>query len=276
MRTDKNMRFGIGSYTYAWAIGVPGFPAPPNPLDAFRLLDRTVGFGLSVVQICDNLPLTDLAERDLQAFAERAFSAGVHIEIGTRGIDETNLRQYLALARRFRSPFVRVVIDRGSDEPSPEETVRRLRPLVAAFAAENVVLALENHDRFPADILADIVERLGPETVGICLDTVNSFGSLEGPDVVIPTLAPYAVNLHIKDFSIRRATHNMGFLIEGQPAGQGRLNIPELLTSLPKCQTAILELWTPYQETIARTVALEAQWADESVIYLKSLLPSPA
>ena len=56
--------------------------------------------------------------------------------------------------------------------------------------------------------------------VGICLDTVNSFGSLEGPEVVIETLAPYTVNLHIKDFDIRRTDHNMGFTIFGTPAGR--------------------------------------------------------
>jgi sugar phosphate isomerase/epimerase len=108
--------------------------------------------------------------------------------------------------------------------------------------------------------------------VGICLDTVNSFGSLEGPEVVVETLAPYVVNLHVKDFTIRRVVHQMGFIIEGAPAGQGRLNIPWLMRQLPGGISAVLELWTPYQENTPATVALEAQWADESVNYLKNTL----
>jgi sugar phosphate isomerase/epimerase len=240
-------------------------------MDAFRLLDKAVGHDLSLLQIADNLPLTELTERDQERLAERAFSAGVHIEVGTRGIDAGNLRDYLSLAQRFRSPFVRVVIDKGDDEPSVEEAITRLRPLVREYAQAGIKLALENHDRLPAREMVYIVQELGGEHVGICLDTVNSFGSLEGPDVVIATLAPYTINLHIKDFSIRRLDHKMGFLIEGAPAGTGRLNVPETLKQLPHCQSAVLELWTPYQGSVGPTIALEADWAEESIAYLQSL-----
>jgi sugar phosphate isomerase/epimerase len=269
------MRLGIGSYTYAWSIGVPGYETPANPMDAFRLLDRAVAFGVTVVQICDNLPLTDLTDRDLTRLAERAFSAGVQIEVGTRGIGDENLRTYLRLAQRFKAPFVRVVIDQGDDEPTPEEAILRLRPIVAEYAAAGIKLAIENHDRFPVQTLAGMVEALGKNNVGICLDTVNSFGSLEGPEVVIPTLAPYTINLHIKDFQIRRADHNMGFVIEGTPAGKGRLNGVQTLARLPQCRTAILELWTPYQGTIADTISLENRWVEESLAYLKPLFQLP-
>jgi sugar phosphate isomerase/epimerase len=265
------MRFGIGSYTYTWAIGVPGYPTPPTPMDAFRLLDKAVALGLSVVQYCDNLPLTDLSERDRARLSAQARLSGVAVEVGTRGIDAENLRRHLRLAQQFGSPFVRVVIDQGEDEPTADEAIQRLRPMVAEYAAARIKLALENHDRFRSEQLAAMVEVLGREHVGICLDTVNSFGSLEGPDVVIPTLAPYTVNLHIKDFQIRRADHKMGFVIEGTPAGQGRLNVPQTLAQLPHCQSAILELWTPYQGNMEDTISLEAQWADASISYLKAL-----
>ena len=43
------------------------------------------------------------------------------------------------------------------------------------FRAAGIQLAVENHDRFPASVLARLVERLGPDQAGICLDTVNSF-----------------------------------------------------------------------------------------------------
>ena len=78
-------------------------------------------------------------------------------------------------------------------------------------------------------LLADIVTSIDSPNVGICLDTVNSFGSLEGPAVVVEALGPYVVNLHVKDFSIRRHDHNMGFTLTGTPAGQGQLDLPWLL-----------------------------------------------
>ena len=139
------------------------------------------------------------------------------------------------------------------------------------------MLAIENHDRFSAGTLADIVRTLGTTWVGICLDTVNSFGSKEGPQVVVDTLGPLAINLHIKDFTIRRADHAMGFAIDGTPAGEGMLDVPWLLGELAghgRDPNGILELWTPPEDTIAATVAKEAAWAERSVRYLRSFIPA--
>ncbi|WPP50305.1 hypothetical protein [Catalinimonas niigatensis] len=53
------MRLGISSYTYTWAVGVPGhFPA--QRLDVFGLIRKASELGLSCVQIADNLPLHTL------------------------------------------------------------------------------------------------------------------------------------------------------------------------------------------------------------------------
>jgi sugar phosphate isomerase/epimerase len=140
-----------------------------------------------------------------------------------------------------------------------------------------VVLAIENHDRFKARELADILRRIDSDQVGVCLDTVNSFGALEGPEVVVETLGPWTVNLHIKDFDIFRASHLMGFTIEGRPAGQGQLDVPWLLDELKamgRDHNAILELWTPPEATSQETVAKEATWARESIDYLRGIIPS--
>jgi hypothetical protein len=86
---------------------------------------------------------------------------------------------------------------------------------------------------------------------------------------------PYTMNLHIKDFTIRRVPHKMGIIIEGAPAGKGMLNIPGLLLRSSKnglCQSAILELWTPPEPEIELTVVKEEKWAVESIGYLKSLM----
>ena len=43
---------------------------------------------------------------------------------------------------------------------------------------------------------------------------------------------PLAVNVHLKDFTIKRASSSMGFVVEGAPACEGRLNIPHLIDRL--------------------------------------------
>src|SRR5579872_2822411 len=194
------MRLGLGSYTFTWAVGIPG-QLPAHPLTALALLKQAHSLGVHVVQFCDNLPLITLGRDKFDRFRGFAREHHIAIELGTRGSgDITNLLAHLDLAQRLESPFVRLVIDAKGDEPTPDETVSRLRPVIARFAATNVKLAIENHDRFNCRTLARIVESLGPEQVGICLDTVNSFGALEGPEAVVETLAPYTLNLHVKDF----------------------------------------------------------------------------
>jgi sugar phosphate isomerase/epimerase len=166
------------------------------------------------------------------------------------------------------------VIDTAHHHPTPEEAVSLLQPLQTEFEAAGVSLAIENHDRFQTSELAQMVRSLG-SWVGICLDTVNSFGALEGPGLVLDTLGPLTVNLHVKDFTIFRATHMMGFTVEGRPAGQGRLDVPWLLGELKPYNrhfNVILELWTPPEATLAATIAKEQHWAEESIAYLRTLI----
>ena len=147
------------------------------------------------------------------------------------------------------------------------------------FEEAGVVLAIENHDKFSADEFVYMIEELGTGWVGICLDTVNSFGALEGPNVVVEKLSPFTVNLHCKDFVVRRAEHMMGFTIEGRPVGQGQLDVPWLVEQLggaDKDISAIIELWTPPDADLDSTIAMERKWAEISVEYLRQLLPVPA
>ncbi len=270
------MKLGLSTYTYTWAIGVPG-QLPEQPMTALDLLQRAASLGLHVVQLADNLPLDGLSPADLDTFEARAAKLAIQVEVGTNGIAPAHMRRYLELAVRFRSPILRVVVDTPTHHPSVQEVVELLTPLRPAFEAAGVTLAIENHDRFSVAALAGIVRALGTSWAGICLDTVNSFGALEGPDRVVDVLSPFLVNLHVKDFTIFRASHRMGFTIEGCPAGEGRLDVPRLLKALQangRDCNAILELWTPPEPTLAATILKEQCWAEQSVAYLRSLIGS--
>ncbi len=272
--TEHNMKIGIGTYTYTWAIGVPGHP-PQQPLDAFGLLAKAQQLGVQVVQFCENLPLTGLSETELAALIGHAHSRGISLEIGTRGLNPENLRAHLRLAVRLGCGFVRLVIDSAGDEPSAEEAVRRLAPLMPEWAAAGVRLGIENHDRFSAAVLAEMVRQLGEDRAGIVLDTVNSFGALEPPATVVKILAPYVVSLHVKDFVVRRMDHRMGLVIEGRPAGAGRLDIPGTLDELRAAGrdfNAIVELWPPPAARLEQTLDCESDWAESSVRYLRTLI----
>ncbi len=268
------MRLGLGSYACAWAIGVAGYDRPATPMDAVGLVHRAAELGLKLVQIADNLPLERESCGSLREIRRAAAGNGIGIEVGTRGIGAPHLRRMLEVCGELESPLLRVVVD-PSRPLRPEQTASELQDVAPDLERAGVVLAIENHDRIPAMDLAGMVKPAGSEHIGICLDTVNSFGCLEGPEYVVSHLAPYVVSLHVKDFAVRRAPHMMGFEITGTPAGQGMLDLPRVLRALRQAgrdPNAILELWPPPEQTIAGTVAKEEQWARESVAYLRTLI----
>ena len=61
------MRAGRSSYTYTWAVGVPGH-SPNEPLTLAQLLERAASLGVSVLQIADNLPVHTVPKRELEKF----------------------------------------------------------------------------------------------------------------------------------------------------------------------------------------------------------------
>jgi sugar phosphate isomerase/epimerase len=150
-----------------------------------------------------------------------------------------------------------------------------LKDLLPEFQRTGIKLAIENHDRLKAREFEEIILSAGSEWIGICLDSVNSMGAGEGFGTVADILIPYTVNLHIKDFTVSRLPHKMGFAIEGRPAGKGMLDIPGLIERTSEtgiCRSAILELWTPPETELQDTILKEQEWADVSINYLKKII----
>jgi 3-oxoisoapionate decarboxylase len=268
------VRIGLSSYSYTWAVGVAGSP-PDRPLSPFELVELAHSLGVEVLQIADNVALHRFSASELTQLAGNASDIGLAIEVGTRGVEPTHLDRYLALAELFGSPLLRVIIAGAAHNLSVDEAIAIIKPQRDAFERAGVKLAIENHDRYSTQELSHIVEELGVTWAGICLDTVNSFGALEGPAAVVDQLGPFVINLHVKDFVVQRASHMMGFTVEGRPVGQGQLNVPWLLERLNAYDrdiSGIVELWTPPQDTVQETIVLERTWAEASVNYLKALL----
>lgn len=266
------MKLGIGSYTYTWGVGIPGYPLPERKLTALDLIRKAEELNVQVVQICDNLPLHLLTPRELLELKVAAEKAKIMIEVGTRGIEPEHLRGYLKIAKYLNSNILRVILHKDTGILEVEEALSLLQQIVPELEALNITLAIENHEKHRVKDLAYLVKQLNSVNVGICLDTVNSFGALEALEQVMEQLAPFVVNLHYKDFIIKRVDSRLGFEITGRPAGQGMLNCANLkqqLTRSGKDCNVILELWTPFTESVEQTIARENQWAKESVEYLK-------
>lgn len=267
------MEVGIGSYCLTWSIGVNGYPEPDHPITESGLLDLASQLGAKRVQFADNMPLHHLDAARIKRLSNQAKQGGIEIEVGTRGSEPSQLLQYLDIAATLDAKLVRTLLT----EPDLERCRADLAEVLPSYAVAGVKLALENHGLHTSLELADLIRGIGNPVLGCCLDTVNSFGSLEGPEQVIRNLAPHTINLHLKDFIIRRHPHQMGFEIAGAPAGQGRLGIPQLWAAVKMAACAagrpepgvILESWVPWQGSTADTIRLEHQWLEESLAWLR-------
>jgi len=212
------MQLGIGSYTYGWNVSYKN-GSFPHAMDEHGLLEKTKQFGIKVLQMGDNLPMHEWDEGRLNVFKKKLKQNKIELEIGAKGFTEERLRGYLKLCRMFDTRLLRFIIDDKNYQPSLDEINNIIERNIKLLKRNNVVLALENHDRFPATDYAYMIKQSGSNIVGICLDTANSIAAGEGIASIIDILSPYAVNLHLKDFGISRLPHKQGFIVDGRIAG---------------------------------------------------------
>lgn len=263
------MKLGISSYTLTWAVGVNGY-FPKQRLDEMGLLNAAKKLGVNLLQIADNMPLHKMPSHKILNLIKKAQELEVEIEVGANNMTPENLEEYIILAEMFQSKILRFAFDGDGYQPSVEEVISIIQNVLPELASRNIVLAIENHDRLIASDFIRIIDDVGSPYVGICLDCANSLGNGEGLREVILQLAPYTVNFHLKEVSIKRKYHKMGFDIEGKPFGEGCLPLEWMLELLPAtCKTAILEQWTPPENTIQESIIKEYDWAQRSINYLK-------
>ena len=159
-----------------------------------------------------------------------------------------------------------MVTDKDGDEPRVEEVIARLCSLAEECRRAGVVIAIENHDRLRAKQFAAIAAAL-PGTAGICLDTVNSMGALEGPEVVVEHRPLYREPAPER-FRGGPAGDADGLPGRGPRRRRGVLDIPwvlEKLKSFGRDCNAILEMWPPAEATLEQSKALEDEWAESGV-----------
>jgi len=267
------MELGIASWTVPWAIGMPGYPAPPRPLTPVGLLDKAVSLGVGIVQIADNLPLENLTVRELERLAEAARGHRLALEAGTRGLSPAHLRKYLEVCRHTKAAVLRTLSHTSNSKPTIQEAASWILEVLPEFEAAGVAIALENNEAHTVKEYAWLMREVGSPFLGICLDTANSLGRPETLDRVVGELAEHAIMVHIKDYDIHRIDTRMGFEVVGKPAGEGKVDFDLLFSALryhQRTPSVILEHWPPFVDTIERTIELEEEWVRRSIAFLRT------
>jgi sugar phosphate isomerase/epimerase len=269
------MRLGLGSYTWRWGIGI-GDRRPVRPLTPADLVVRTAALGVRLLQIADNLPLHMADEATLESLVAAAAQHDVTLELGASGFAPTHLVRYADLAVRLDAKLVRIAPDGADAAKSDAALIADLNAALPAFKAAGAVLAVENHFHIPSPRLVRLIEAVGDPALGVCLDVANSIACEERPVETIALLAPYAVNLHLKDYAIEIDRHGVGMRFTGRPLGAGRLDIAAVFAALARHDrnvNVILEHWLPEAASPEATAALEAEWLAASVATARRHVP---
>lgn len=259
---------GIGSYAFRWAGGI-GDHIPPEPITPIEILDRAAELGIGLVQFADNIPLHQQTSDAITVLAQRASALGITIELGMTGCDPALVGAYLHLARTLGANLLRIAPSAEESARGDKDVAALFRAILPAARAADVTLAVENHFHLPSPRLVTIIEDVADANLGVCLDVANSIACEEWPAETIALLAPYAVNLHLKDFRIALDRHGVGCTIVGVPLGQGLTDIDSVYDVLARHGrtgiNTILEHWLPWQGSLVPTLEQEMTWLEQSV-----------
>lgn len=273
---------GLSTYAYFWRMS-DRVPAPLSLDDALR--DAASHDGVDLFQICDHLPLDTASDERLSAIRTLAADLGLVLEVGTRGTRPEHLARYLHVAQQLGATLVRSMWTSGDDQPDAAETERRLRHALPAYEAAGVTLALETYEVVATAGLVAVVEAIGSDHLGICLDPANTVARLEHPAEVVAAAAPHTRNWHVKDSAFTRSPGWVGFQYTGVRTGTGILDYAAVRAAIDPDRRGInrvIEFWLPWQdehagaeprpgETPAETTTrIEAEWTEHTIEYIRS------
>lgn len=269
------MKLGLGSYAFRWSIGIKDVQ-PATPMTAMEVLEIAHLHGLHVVQYADNLPLDRLTPHDHHALKARADDYGMALELGTQSFNAAELARYIPIGERIGARILRVALDAEDALIPVPELAAEIRDLLPDGRKAGLRFAIENHFNYPSLRMVQLLDTVADDALGVCLDVANSICAGEWPMTTVKMLAPYAINLHLKDYQITPDPYGVGFRIHGTPLGEGRGEIAEILEQLAHCpddMSCILEHWLPQTTDIEATCRQEHAWLQRTVAAAKRLVP---
>lgn len=148
----------------------------------------------------------------------------------SQGTAEQQLSRMIDAAKLIGSPIVRAVLGSAEDrKPGPidahiDDTVKVLHNVRSKAMGEGIKIAIENHaGDMQAPELKSLVEKAGPEFVGVCLDSGNPLWTLEDPHVTLDILHPYVLTSHVRDSAVWKVPQ--GAAVTWVQMGRGNVDI---------------------------------------------------
>lgn len=236
-------------------IGLDGYSIRHVTATAYQKFEIVKGFGLDGIQFLDVRHLSPTLDAgEISEVASDGRRRGFYVEVGIPGLNPykpapaalevgggdllTGLKTLLRAAAAVGPGPVRTFAggpgDRvRKDVPWTEqlrastELARQLAPLARDLG---VRLAFETHADATSFELLRLIESVGEDVVGICLDTGNFPVVLEDPLAATRRLAPHVIAAHLKDSVVFFTEDGIG--TQSRPLGTGIVPVAEILRTL--------------------------------------------
>jgi sugar phosphate isomerase/epimerase len=248
-------------------LGFDNFAVRALKWNARQLVDHAESLACDSVFITDFGPFEgrtdDATLADLRAYAA---DKAVTLELGSWSICPTSktfkpefgtpaehLATGIRMAKALGSRAFRVILGNQEDRRSPggiaariADTVTVLRAVKPQALDAGVKIAVENHaGDMQAAELRSLVERAGPDFVGVNFDSGNVCWTLEDPVRALETLAPHVVTTSLRDSMVWRTP--TGVAVQWTAMGEGCTDLPAFFDLFEKACPGV----TVHIETIS-------------------------
>jgi sugar phosphate isomerase/epimerase len=150
---------------------------------------------------------------------------GFNAQLGTL---EEQVARALAASRIFGATCMRCVLGGDAERPQIEmhidNMIKAVRSIRSRIADSGVKLAVENHGGdLQAREMKMMVEAVGTDVMGVCLDSGNPVWMLEDPHMTLEMLSPYAETSHVRDSAVWKVPE--GIAVRWVNMGEGNVDI---------------------------------------------------
>lgn len=293
---EKQMKLGMHTYTLhlsglgeSW--GHQGDYAYEKSIDLMKLMDLAVEWGLDGLHVTN----VDLESRDPAHLADIKAAADAHDLYLEYNVSfnapcdprvNSTVKDALLTAKAIGADLVKYSLDIVRPRPLygtcyHPDVMRQLSNRFDEFKENlplleelGLKLAIENHCDTYADEVLWLIKQLNHPQVGACIDTINSLLVLEGPEIAVEKLAPYAFCCHFCDNEIivdADGTHSIGVAI-----GKGDIDCAKVLKTLqdksPMDRITFEIEWPQGTDSIEVARQKEIKACVDSIDYLRNVL----
>ncbi|MBI3315919.1 MAG: sugar phosphate isomerase/epimerase [Candidatus Omnitrophica bacterium] len=185
--------------------------------------------GLSGIEVPLAHCVPGLSKTALTQLKKNTDKAGLFLSVDAEVAGDSTFSETLAAASHYGESFVRVKLSKtlggnryltcADPRESFTQTLHRLKQIAPLARNAGIKIAIENHQDVTSEELIRLIQEVGQDVLGVNFDTGSALATCEDPVEFASAIAPYLLNLHLKDY--RLASGPQGFRLVRCSLGHG-------------------------------------------------------